>query len=177
MSHQIDRKSADAIEFYLIANGYVDMDRKVTDKYRTDVQMNTLSPLPADLQPIADGIHTLVQAVYDDSVLDSMIEDGHKAKIQDNDLNENFYKKNSRLCGAISIISMPMPLTSTATNWIEKAIKHIDEKLFVAELQYTTTTGTQRESIDKTDVATRAHSALKNKNADPETRRNKQNQI
>ena len=37
---------------------------------------------------------------------------------------------------------------------IEKAIKHIDEKLFVAELQYTTTTGTQRESIDKTDVAT-----------------------
>jgi len=154
LSHQIDRKSADAIEFYLIANGYVDMDRKVTDKYRTDVQMNTLSPLPADLQPIADGIHTLVQAVYDDSVLDSMIEDGHKAKIQDNDLNENFYKKEFQTLWGYINHKYAYAVDFDSNELIEKAIKHIDEKLFVAELQYTTTTGTQRESIDKTDVAT-----------------------
>ena len=30
----IDGAKADMIEFYLIQNGYVDMKRKVTDKYR-----------------------------------------------------------------------------------------------------------------------------------------------
>lgn len=154
LSHQIDQKSADTIEYYLIANGYVDMDRKVTDKYRADAQMNTLAPLPADLQPIADGIHTLVQAVYDDSVLDSMIEDGHKAKIQDNDLNENFYKKEFQTLWGYINHKYAYAVDFDSNELIEKAIKHIDEKLFVAELQYTTTTGTQRESIDKTDVAT-----------------------
>ena len=154
LSHQIDRKSADTIEFYLIANGYVDMDRKVTDKYRADAQMNTLAPLPADLQPIADGIHTLVQAVYDDSVLDSMIEDGHKAKIQDNDLNENFYKKEFQTLWSYINHKYAYAVDFDSNELIEKSIKHIDEKLFVAELQYTTTTGMQRESIDKTDVAT-----------------------
>lgn len=154
LSHQIDQKSADTIEFYLIANGYVDMDRKVTDKYRAEQQMNTLAPLPADLQPIADGIHTLVQAVYDDSVLDSMIEDGHKAKIQDNDLNENFYKKEFQTLWSYINHKYAYAVDFDSNELIEKSIKHIDEKLFVAELQYTTTTGMQRESIDKTDVAT-----------------------
>ncbi len=153
LSHQIDQKSADTIEFYLIANGYVDMDRKVTDKYRAEQQMNTLAPLPADLQPIADGIHTLVQAVYDDSVLDSMIEDGHKAKIQDNDLNENFYKKEFQTLWSYINHKYAYAVDFDSNELIEKSIKHIDEKLFVAELQYTTTTGMQRESIDKTDVA------------------------
>ena len=65
----IDREKADAIEFYLIQNGYVDMKRRVTDKYRRDVAMNQVAELPDELKPMSEGIHTLVQAVYDDSVL------------------------------------------------------------------------------------------------------------
>lgn len=154
VSHQIDKKSADTIEFYLISNGYVDMDRKVTDKYRTDVQMNTLAPLPEVLQPLTDGIHMLVQAVYDDSVLDTMIDDGHKTKIQDNDLNENFYRKEFQTLWGYINHKYAYAVDFDSNELIKKAISHIDEKLFVARLQYTTTTGMQRDEIDKTDVAT-----------------------
>ena len=63
---QIDGKTANDIEFYLIANGYVDMERKVTDKYRADLDAGNLAPMPVKLAPMADDIHKLVQAVFDE---------------------------------------------------------------------------------------------------------------
>lgn len=93
----IDAVTADAIEFYLISNGYVDMKRKVTDKYRTDANMGTLASLPEELQPMAEGIHMLIQAVYDDSVLKDMFTDGHETKVKENPLNANFDKSELAL--------------------------------------------------------------------------------
>lgn len=89
----IDDSTANNIEFYLIQNGYVDMDRKVTDKYREEIKNGTVAELPEALKPMAEGIHTLIQAVYDDSVLKDMFSDGHETKVKDNPLNENFAKR------------------------------------------------------------------------------------
>lgn len=72
----IDEKSANKIEFYLIANGYVDEDRRITDKYRTDLEMETLAALPKELEPMSEGVHTLIQSVFDESALEKMIENG-----------------------------------------------------------------------------------------------------
>lgn len=144
----IDDKTANAIEFYLIANQYVDMDRKVTDKYRMDLEMGTLAPLPANLAPMAEGVHTLVQAVFDESVLARMVEDGKQTKIEKNDLNENFYKKefqelwkriNHKYAYAVSFDSAEL---------IQKSIKHIDSELFVSELTYTVSKGEQTDEMD-----------------------------
>ena len=144
----IDDKTANAIEFYLIANQYVDMDRKVTDKYRMDLEMGTLAPLPANLTPMAEGVHTLVQAVFDESVLARMVEDGKQTKIENNDLNENFYKKefqelwkriNHKYAYAVSFDSAEL---------IQKSIKHIDSELFVSELTYTVSKGEQTDEMD-----------------------------
>ena len=66
----------------------------MTDKYRSDAANGTLQPLPAKLGHIpAAGIHTYVQAIFDSSVLDGMIENGKQAQVEDNDLNDNFYRK------------------------------------------------------------------------------------
>ena len=144
----IDDKTANTIEFYLIANQYVDMDRKVTDKYRMDLEMGTLAPLPANLTPMAEGIHTLVQAVFDESVLARMVEDGKQTKIEKNSLNENFYKKefqelwkriNHKYAYAVSFDSAEL---------IQKSIKHIDSELFVSELTYTVSKGEQTDEMD-----------------------------
>ena len=35
--------------------------------------MGTVALLPEEIQPMADGIHTLIQSVYDDSVLSSVL--------------------------------------------------------------------------------------------------------
>ncbi len=143
----IDDKTANAIEFYLIANQYVDMDRKVTDKYRMDLEMGTLAPVPAPLAPMAEGIHNLVQAVFDESALARMVDDGKQTKIEKNDLNENFHKKefqelwkriNHKYAYAVSFDSAEL---------IAKAIKHIDSELFVSELTYTVSKGEQTDEM------------------------------
>lgn len=51
----IDDETASAIEFYLIQNGYVDMKRKVTDKYRQEIKSGTVAELPDELKPNGRG--------------------------------------------------------------------------------------------------------------------------
>ena len=148
----IDEKSANAIEFYLISNGYVDMDRKITDKYRTDAEMGTIIPLPGELLPMTDGIQTLIQAVYDDSVLDKMIENAHDTKVKDNPLNENFYKKEFQTLWKQINHKYAYTVEFDSGELIEKAIAHIDDKLFVSQLQYTTTIGRQKEEMNEYEV-------------------------
>ena len=148
----IDNTAADAIEFYLIQNGYVDMKRKITDKYRTDVAMNTVAPLPEELQPMTEGIHTLIQAVYDDSVLDNMFSDGHETKVKDNPLNENFAKTEFQTLWKQINHKYAYTATFDSDELIRKAIAHINEKLFVSQLQYTATIGRQKAEMNEYEV-------------------------
>lgn len=148
----IDKNQADAIEFYLIANGYVDMKRKVTDKYRTDVQMNTVAPLPEELQPMTEGIHMLIQSVYDDSMIEKMITDGHETKVKDNPLNENFAKKEFQALWKQINHQYAYTVEFDSEELIAKAIAHINEKLFVTELQYTTSVGRQKAEMNEHEV-------------------------
>lgn len=148
----IDDDTANAIEFYLIQNGYVDMKRKVTDKYRQDIKSGTVAELPDELKPMADGIHTLIQAVYDDSVLKDMFTDGHETKVKDNPLNENFAKKEFQALWKQINHKYAYTVEFDSKELIEKAISHIDEKLFVSELQYTTTIGRQKDEMNEYEV-------------------------
>ena len=148
----IDDEAANAIEFYLIQNGYVDMKRKVTDKYRADVSMNTLAPLPEELQPMGEGIHTLIRAVYDDRVLAEMFTDGHETKIRENPLNENFAKKEFQALWKEINHKYAYTVSFDSDELIAKSIAHINEKLFVSELQYTTTIGRQKANMNEYEV-------------------------
>lgn len=148
----IDDSTANNIEFYLIQNGYVDMDRKVTDKYREEVKNGTVAELPEALKPMADGIHTLIQAVYDDSVLKDMFSDGHETKVKDNPLNENFAKKEFQALWREINHKYAYTVDFDSEELIKKSIAHIDEKLFVSELQYTTTIGRQKDEMNEYEV-------------------------
>lgn len=148
----IDEKSANAIEFYLISNGYVDMNRKVTDKYRTDVEMNTVAELPEELKPMGVGIHTLIQSVYDDKILENMFVDGHETKIKENPLNENFAKKEFQALWKQINRKYAYTVDFDSDELIKKSIDHINEKLFVAQLQYTTTIGRQKDKMNYEEI-------------------------
>ncbi len=148
----IDDHTANGIEFYLIANGYVDMKRKVTDRYRNDAANGTLVPLPEELVPMAEGIHTLIQSVYDDSVLGSMFTDGHESRVKDNPLNENFSKKEFQALWNEINRKYAYTVSFDSEELIRKAIGHINRKLFVSELQYTTTVGSQKARMDGYEV-------------------------
>ena len=148
----IDDKTANTIEFYLIQNGYVDMDRKITDKYRMDVEVQTVAPLPLDLQPMTEGIQTLIQAVYDDSVLDKMFTDGHDTKVKDNPLNDNFYKAEFKALWEKINKKYAYTAHFDSEELIKKATDYINEKLIVSQLQYTTTIGQQKAEMNEYEV-------------------------
>ena len=144
----IDSNIANAIEFYLISNGYVDMKRKVTDKYRTDVKMGTVAPMPEEIQSMAEGIYVLIQSVYDDSVLKDMFSDGHETKVKENPLNENFAKAEFQALWKQINHKYAYTVEFDSDELICKSIAHINEKLFVSELQYTTTIGRQKSQMN-----------------------------
>lgn len=148
----IDSQTANNIEFYLIANGYVDMDRKITDKYRADLQMNTVAPLPEALKPMSDDIHKLIQSVYDESILESMFSDGHGSKVVENPLNDNFFKKEFQALWKQINHKYAYAVEFDSAELIKKATDHINEKLFVSELQYTTTVGRQKAEMNEHEV-------------------------
>ncbi len=148
----IDTNTADQIEFYLISNGYVDMKRKVTEKYRTDLAMNTLAPMPEELQSMADGIHALVQSVYDDTIWDDMFSDGHETKIKDNPLNDNFAKAEFQALWKEINHKYAYTVDFDSAELIQKSIDHINEKLFVSQLQYTTTVGRQKADMNEYEI-------------------------
>lgn len=148
----IDDETANAIEFYLIQNGYVDMKRKVTDKYRQEIKSGTVAELPDELKPMAEGIHTLIQSVYDDSTLQDMFTDGHETKVKDNPLNDNFAKKEFQALWREINHKYAYTVEFDSDELIKKATTHIDEKLFVSELQYTTTIGRQKAEMNEYEV-------------------------
>ncbi|KDN11156.1 type III restriction-modification system endonuclease [Gilliamella sp. Imp1-1] len=143
----IDKAVADKIEFYLISHSYVDIERKITDKYRNDVVMNSVAPLPDELQPMGDGIHRLIQTIYNDSELDAMFTDGHETKIKDNPLNENFDKAEFQALWQQINQQYAYTVNFNSDELINKAIAHINDKLFVSQLQYITAVGQLKDQI------------------------------
>lgn len=149
----IDTQAANIIEGYLLANGYADyIDRKITDKYRSDLVAGTLAPLPPQLAPMSDDIHKLVQAVFDESILKEMIADGHETKVKDNPLNDNFYKKEFQTLWNYINHKYAYTVEFDSAELIEKAIAHIDDKLVVSQLQYTTSVGQQKSEMNEHEV-------------------------
>ncbi|MGN0946158.1 MAG: type III restriction-modification system endonuclease [Megasphaera sp.] len=139
----ITSDQANVIYFYLVKNSYIDEEGYVTDAYRADTENKTLAPLPDKIKDITAGVHALVQSIFDEHALDGMIEDGHRTKIQENALNDNFYKKEFQTLWNYINHKWSYTVHFDSQELIQKAIRHIDEKLFVSQLQYTVTKGTQ----------------------------------
>ena len=150
--HPITAQEAKAIQRYLIRNDYIDDDDAVTDAYRSDLANNALAPLPLDIAHMGEGVHKLVQAIFDDSVLDDMISNGHKTKVKENPLNDNFYKKEFQTLWGYINHKYAYTVDFDSAELIRKAIESINENLFVSELQYTTSVGSQKDTMVHEEV-------------------------
>lgn len=139
----ITSDQANAIYFYLVKNSYIDEDGHVTDAYRANAENKILASLPDKIKDITAEVHALVQSIFDEHALDGMIEDGHQTKIQENALNDNFYKKEFQTLWNYINHKWSYTVHFDSQELIQKAIRHIDEKLFVSQLQYTVTKGMQ----------------------------------
>ena len=145
---KVDEHQARAIYQYLVRNNYVDEEDNVTQEYREDAQAKTLAPVPDSLKPIEEGVHTLVQAIYDASVLQKMFADANKPKVLENPLNGRFEKAEfQKLWNAINH-KYAYTVDFNSDELISKAITHIDSELYVSQLQYAVSHAAQRDTLD-----------------------------
>ena len=154
--HEITKQEAAIIERYLGFNGYIDYDGNVTDAYRTAQETGTFAQLPPEIAPIAEGIHKLVQGIFDEKVLSEIIAPANKPKITENELNENFARKEFQTLWNYINHKYAYTVSFDSNELIEKAIRAIDEQMYVTELTYVRTVGTQgRDSLDFTEGKTK----------------------
>ena len=146
---KITQQQAAMIYQYMIKNDYVSSDGEdhVTEQYVIDLENNNLAPLPEHLVTYAEGIHKLIQSVFNDKILDDMIEDGNETKIPSNDLNENFYKKEFQTLWGYINHKYAYTVSFDSEELIKKAIEAIDKDLHVSMLQYTTSISEQKDTM------------------------------
>lgn len=154
--HEISKQEAAIIERYLGFNGYIDYDGNVTDAYRTAQETGTFAQFPQEIAPMAEGIHKLVQGIFDEKVLSEIIAPANKPKITENELNENFARKEFQTLWNYINHKYAYTVSFDSNELIQKAIRAIDEQMYVTELTYVRTVGSQgRDSLDFTEGKTK----------------------
>ena len=150
---QLDKTQARAIYKYLLRHDYIDDDDHVTEDYRTALAAGTLEPLPEALMPMTEGVHRLVQAIYDESVLRTMISDAGATKTPENKLNARFYQKEFQELWKRINHKYAYMVSFDTRQLVRAAIDHINAELRVSCLQYTITYGSQQTDLDVGMVA------------------------
>lgn len=154
--HEISKQEAAIIERYLGFNGYIDYDGNVTDAYRIAQETGTFAQFPQEIASMAEGIHKLVQGIFDEKVLSEIIAPANKPKITENELNENFARKEFQTLWNYINHKYAYTVSFDSNELIEKAIRAIDEQMYVTELTYVRTVGSQgRDSLDFTEGKTK----------------------
>lgn len=94
----------------------------------------------------------LIQSVYDDSVFSDMFSNGHETKVKENPLNDNFHKKEFQALWNEINHKYAYTVQFDSNELITKAINYINEKLFISELKYTATIGSQKNKISEKEL-------------------------
>lgn len=145
---KISDRQATAIYRYLLKNNYIDDNEHITDQYRADLDNNALAPLADELKPISEGIHKLIQSIFNDKILEDMIGNGNETTVPSNDLNENFAKKEFQTLWNYINHKYAYTVDFDSVELIRKSIEQIDRELFVSQLQYTVSKSEQRDVMD-----------------------------
>ncbi len=143
----LGRAQAVCIYQYLVKSQYIDENEHVTEQYKKDLECNMLEPLPIELQPMACEIHKLMQGIFQEGVLEGMIENGGKPKPPRNSLNENFAKKEFQALWNSINHKYAYTVNFDSDELIEKSIEHIDKELYVPKLSYTLSSSEQKEIL------------------------------
>ena len=151
--HELTAQEATMCYQYLVKNEYVSSDGEdsITEKYHADLENNTLAELPEPLKDIGTEIHRLVQGIFSDSDIENMFDNGHKTKVLDNDLNDNFYKKEFQALWKNINHKYAYIVSFDSDELIKKSIRAIDENLYVARLQYTVSSSEQKDDLTLAD--------------------------
>ena len=109
-------------------------------------------PLRPELQPIESGVHMLIQSIFDESVLSSMITEAPTSSLKENPLNENFNKKEFQTLWNAINHKYAYTVRFDSAELIRNAVTAINDQLHVSALLYTTTTGQQKDILNEHEI-------------------------
>lgn len=147
----ISQDDAQEIIFQLRMNGYITKKGEVTDKFREDLKEGKLPLFEDNLAPVTQAIYTRVQTIFDDTVIEKMIENGGKPQTPENKLNDNVQKKEFKELWKRINHKYAYTCEFSTEELIRKCVEVIDAELHVTQLSYTTTRGTQKDKLRKVD--------------------------
>lgn len=142
--HILSETDASRIMIYLEDSGYIDENNNISPKYREALANGNVAPLPQKLQPIAEGVTKLINAIFDPKVLDEMVVE-EKTTTPDNKLNDNFKKAEFQALWKEINHQYVYTVSYDSRELIEKCILHVNAELEVKQLRYVMTEGTQNE--------------------------------
>jgi type III restriction enzyme len=142
---------AKQIDFYLIQNGYRDVDGAITEAYHQAKAEGSIAALPVDLEAYTPSIVELIDAVYSDASLPT-IENDRKTKA--NPLNDNFQKKEFQALWEKINRKAAYTVSFDSDELIEKAVKALNQELRINKLQFQIKRGAQQDEIDHDALTT-----------------------
>jgi type III restriction enzyme len=145
----IDTTMAKQIDFYLIQNGYKDIEGTITEAYHKAKAEGTIAALPTDFELYTPSIIELIDAVYSDAAL-PQIEDSRKAK--ENPLNSNFKKKEFQALWEKINRKAAYTVEFESDELVQKAIKALNSELRISKLQFQIKRGQQQDEFDQDDL-------------------------
>lgn len=151
---KLDATQANIIHRYLIKNDYIDDNDNITDVYRTAAENKTFAPMPEEVAHFSQAVHVLISGIYDEKALQNMISNAGETTVT-NELNENFNKKEFQDLWNRINHKYAYTVSFNSEELVSKAIKAIDEKLYVSQLMYTVTTGIQKNEMSQEEVENR----------------------
>ena len=147
----IDQNDANEIIVQLRMNRYITKEGEVTDKFREDLKNGTLPQFEDNLAGVTKAIYTRLQTIFDDSVIERMIENGGKPQTPENKLNDNAKKKEFLELWKRINHKYAYTCEFSTDELIHKCVEAINAELHVTQLSYTTTRGIQKDTLRKVD--------------------------
>ncbi len=148
----VDQMMANRIMVYLDDNGYIDEKHNITPLYRQQVAEGKTAPMPAKLQPYEASIHQLVQAIFDPTMLDKMVEDANKVLTPENRLNGNFAKEEFQKLWKQINHQYVYTVHYDSGELVNNVVNAINQNLYVPQMRYVVTRGEQQEEVDEFKV-------------------------
>lgn len=147
----ISQDDAQEIIFQLRMHGYITKKGEVTEQFREDLKEGKLPLFEDNLAPVTQAIYTRVQTIFDDSVIEKMIDNGGKPQTPENKLNGN--EKKAEFQELWKRINHKYAYTCEfdTDELVRKCVEAIDADLQVTKLSYTTTRGVQKDQLRKVD--------------------------
>lgn len=137
---------------YLLRNGYVDDDARLTDAFKNASAEDALAPLPAPLLPISEGLRKLTAGIYDKSQLEGMTQNGRDTSIRENGPNKNFDKEEFQALWKEINHKYAYTVHFDSAELIRDAVDRINKDLSVGTLKYVLTRGYQKTGITRETI-------------------------